>query len=83
MEKFSSSSLLLPWDSAWEWAQHLHIDLLTQKSQIQAAPAGSVSFSRFQEHAQSNTAIAEFQLSEMVNTPRDSKMLTYIIYGAV
>lgn len=78
MKKFSCHSLLLPWDSAWEWAQHLCIDLLTQTAQIQAAPAGSVSFSAFQGHTQNKTAIAELQLSEMVNTLRD-KMLTYII----
>lgn len=70
MENFACASLLLPWDSAWEWAQQLYIDLLTQASQIQAAPARSVSFSQFQEHAQDNMATAELQLSEMVHTPR-------------
>lgn len=70
MENFARAFLLLPWDSAWEWAQRLYIDLLTQASQIQAAPARSVSFSQFQEHAQDNTATAELQLSEMVHTPQ-------------
>lgn len=79
MEKFSCSSLLLPWNSAWEWAQNLYIDLLTQTSQTEAAPAGSVSFSPFKEKTQNNTAPAELQLSEMVNTPCDSKMITYIV----